>query len=74
MNNQTVAVGDTVNLSTNAFTPPTGKFFVGWNTAANGSGTSYADNASITNLTTAGSTITLYAATDAGSEYPIYYY
>jgi len=36
--------------------------FVGWNTAANGSGTAYADGASVINLTTGnGLTITLYA-------------
>ena len=36
--------------------------FAGWNTASDGSGTAYADGASVTNLTTmVGATITLYA-------------
>lgn len=48
-------------LTTNGFTK-TGYSFNGWNTAANGSGTSYTDGQSVTNLTTTnGATITLYA-------------
>ncbi len=48
-------------LSTNEFTK-TGYAFNGWNTAANGSGTSYADGASVTNLTNAANgSVTLYA-------------
>lgn len=52
--------------------------FVGWNTAADGSGTAYTENQSVTNLTTDnGETITLYAQWEAlatmfvkvGSEY-----
>ena len=35
--------------------------FCGWNTAADGSGTGYADGESVTNLTTGGQIITLYA-------------
>jgi len=39
-----------------------GKFFAGWNTKADGSGTSYADKASVKNLTTVnGKTVVLYA-------------
>jgi len=42
--------------------------FNGWNTAANGSGTSYADRASVTNLsTTNGATVTLYAKWTGGA-------
>ncbi|MDR3160731.1 MAG: InlB B-repeat-containing protein, partial [Spirochaetaceae bacterium] len=44
----------------NIFTQ-TGYTFAGWNTAANGSGTSYAAGASVTNLAAAGTTVTLYA-------------
>ena len=48
-------------LTTNGFTK-TGYSFNGWNTAADGSGTSYTDGQSVTNLTTTnGATITLYA-------------
>ena len=38
-----------------------GKAFAGWNTAADGSGTSYADGASVKDLATAGESVTLYA-------------
>ena len=48
-------------LTTNGFTR-TGYTFVGWNTQANGSGTNYSDNQSVTNLSsTQGATVTLYA-------------
>lgn len=48
-----------------------GYTFKGWNTASNGSGTSYANNASVKNLTaTDGATVTLYAKWDA-NEYDI---
>ena len=48
-------------LTTNAFTR-TGYTFNGWNTQANGSGTSYADKAQVSNLTTENNaTVTLYA-------------
>jgi uncharacterized repeat protein (TIGR02543 family) len=48
-------------LTANGFTR-TGYTFAGWNTAANGSGTSYINSASIRNLTdTQGATITFYA-------------
>ena len=50
------------NLTANGFTAPTGKRFNGWNTAANGSGTSYSDKEEVTNLTTTNKgTVTLYA-------------
>lgn len=49
------------NLTTNAFTRA-GYNFAGWNTAKDGSGTSYANEASVKNLTTTnGVTVTLYA-------------
>ena len=48
-------------LSANAFFRP-GYTFAGWNTAADGSGTSYGDGAAVHNLTAEnGGTITLYA-------------
>lgn len=48
-------------LTANGFTR-TGYTFAGWNTAANGSGTSYSNQQSVTNLTaTNGGTVTLYA-------------
>ena len=49
------------NLNTNTFIKTNYKF-IGWNTAANGSGTAYAENAPITRSgITSNSTITLYA-------------
>ncbi|MEG2201751.1 MAG: InlB B-repeat-containing protein, partial [Raoultibacter sp.] len=49
------------SLTTNGFTR-TGYTFAGWNTAANGAGTSFAPGASVNNLTpTPGATVTLYA-------------
>lgn len=49
------------NLTANGFTR-TGYKFSGWNTKADGTGTSYSDKANVKNLTsTANSTITLYA-------------
>ncbi len=48
-------------LTTNGFAR-TGYTFNGWNTKADGTGTSYANSASVTNLTsTNGATVTLYA-------------
>src|SRR5699024_5033806 len=49
------------NLPTNGFTK-TGYSFTGWNTKADGTGTAYANGASVKNLTaTQGATVTLYA-------------
>ena len=53
--------GEGSSLRTNSFTY-SGHTFIGWNTKENGTGTSYANNATVTNLTTvAGGTVTLYA-------------
>ena len=41
-------IGSTVTTKANTFTAPTGYTFSGWNTAANGSGTSYAAGATFT--------------------------
>lgn len=40
--------GDTVTVLANTFTPPEGHVDAGWNTAANGSGTSYAPDETFT--------------------------
>ena len=56
-----VGYDDSKTLTANAFTR-TGYTFNGWNTKADGSGTSYADKASVSKLTaTNGATVTLYA-------------
>ena len=61
MSNQTFTYGTAKNLTANTFTR-TGYTFAGWNTKADGSGTSYADKASVNNLsTTNGATVNLYA-------------
>ena len=61
MNNQTITEGVATNLNSNTFTAPTGYSFDGWNTKQDGTGTHYDNQASVTNLTAANSTITLYA-------------
>lgn len=61
MTNQEIVPGVATALTTNGFTAPSGKVFGGWNTAADGSGTSYTDEEVVTDLTTPGDTITLYA-------------
>ncbi|MBO7132005.1 InlB B-repeat-containing protein [Candidatus Saccharibacteria bacterium] len=50
-----------ISLSTMSYTPPTNYEFKEWNTAQDGTGTSYNDEDSVTNLTTPGNSITLYA-------------
>ncbi|MBQ3436836.1 hypothetical protein IJG26_02710 [Candidatus Saccharibacteria bacterium] len=49
------------NLTANAYTRPFGYEFAGWNTAQDGSGTSYSNGQSVTNPGPPGSTVTLYA-------------
>ncbi len=61
MNSQKITRGQATALTSNSFTAPTGKTFISWNTAPDGSGTSYADGEQVTNLADAGDTITLYA-------------
>ena len=61
MPDQRISEDATTNLGTNSFTAPTSYIFDGWNTAQDGSGTPYSNGASVTNLTTVGNTITLYA-------------
>ena len=61
MSDQEFTYGTAQNLSANAFTKD-GYSFVGWNTKANGTGTSYIDKQNVNNLTTKnGAEITLYA-------------
>ena len=58
---QQIAAGGTASLTTNGFTR-NGYVFTGWNTTADGSGTSYADGAGYTVTPATGdATITLYA-------------
>ena len=58
---QQIAAGNTASLNANGFTR-TGYVFTGWNTAANGFGTSYADGADYAVTPATGDTaITLYA-------------
>ena len=58
---QQIAAGGTASLNFNGFTR-TGYLFTGWNTAADGSGTSYADGADYTAAPSTGDiTVTLYA-------------
>ena len=58
---QTFTYGKSYNLAANGFVR-SNYHFAGWNTKADGSGTSYADKQSVKNLTaTAGGTVNLYA-------------
>ena len=58
---QQIAAGNTASLNTNGFTR-TGYVFTGWNTAADGSGTSYADGDDYAVTPATGdATVTLYA-------------
>ena len=58
---QQIAAGNSASLNTNGFTR-NGYAFTGWNTAADGSGTSYADGADYTVTPATGdATVTLYA-------------
>lgn len=61
MGDQTMTYDKAANLTANAFSRK-GYTFAGWNTQANGKGTSYANKASVRNLTsTANGTVNLYA-------------
>ena len=61
MGNQYISEDVATPLDPNDFARPVGYVFDGWNTMRDGSGTSYTDEQSVTNLIAAGSTITLYA-------------
>ena len=61
MSNQSMTYGTAANLSTNLFSR-SGYSFNGWNTKADGTGTSYTDGQSVNNLTTtANGTVNLFA-------------
>ena len=61
MADQTLTYDQAANLTANGFSTTIGDF-VSWNTAADGSGTEYADQAEVLNLTASeGDTVTLYA-------------
>ena len=60
MTNQSVARDVATVIKTNTFALA-GYIFYGWNTSADGTGTLYGDARSVTNLTSTGNTITLYA-------------
>lgn len=61
MADQSIPEGTPTSLTANQFTPPTGYYFAGWNTAQNGTGTTYTDGQQVTDLVGAGEAITLYA-------------
>ena len=61
MSDQSIFEGTSTALTSNGFTAPSGYYFAGWNTTQDGSGTSYTNRQSVTDLTTTGNTITLYA-------------
>ena len=61
MSDQNIFEGVATPLTNNGFTAPSGYYFAGWNTAQDGSGTQYTNGQQVTDLTTAGSSITLYA-------------
>ena len=52
---------NSIKISSNAFTAPTGYSFKNWNTAANGSGTTVAVSTALSSIASNGDTITLYA-------------
>ena len=60
MNDQSIPVNRTVNLNANLFTKD-GYLFAGWNTAPDGSGTSYTNREQVTALGNKDDVITLYA-------------
>lgn len=65
MTNQTHTYGTSLALSPNTFDRSPTYAFNNWNTQADGTGTSYANQASVLNLTsTNGATVTLYAQWD----------
>ncbi len=60
MTNQTVVRDASTAIKTNTFVMA-GYIFVGWNSNADGTGAFYSDGQKVTNLTSTGNTITLYA-------------
>lgn len=70
MENMVIMKDKEVTLTANTFERE-GKIYKGWNTKADGTGTSYNDQQTITNLTTAGETINLYAVWEDGFHYNV---
>lgn len=60
MNSQTIAIDTTSKLAANVFTKE-GNSFLGWAKDKNATTPDYSDSSTVTNLTTGGKTITLYA-------------
>ena len=61
VSDQTLYEGVATALTANGFTAPSGYYFAGWNTAQDGSGIQYTNQQEVTDLASAGSTVTLYA-------------
>ena len=61
MDSQKICQNVSTALDSVALTPPAGYEFKEWNTAIDGTGTSYANGASVTNLSAPGTITTLYA-------------
>ena len=62
MSDQAFTYGTAQNLTANAFTAPTGYLFAGWSTNANGTGNTYTNGQSVSNLTAEnGAIVDLYA-------------
>ena len=62
MSDQAFTYNSAQNLTANTFTAPTGYLFAGWATNADGTGNTYTDSQSVSNLTAInGATVDLYA-------------
>lgn len=61
MQTQRIYEGIATPLTANSFTPPSGSRFKEWNTSYDGTGTSYIDEESVTDIATVGTTLPLYA-------------
>ena len=70
--NKTCTYGDNCTLTTNGYTGSGYNKFNGWNTESDGSGTSYTDGQTVSNLATSGS-ITLYAQWKVVRAVDLYY-
>ena len=71
MTGQTAFADNSIILRSNTFTR-SGYTFTGWNTKADGTGTSYADGASVVNLPATNSAATLYAQWACSANYVCY--
>ena len=61
MANQTFTYGVSKNLTKNNFSPPTGKYFLGWNTSSSSTKAQYGNEANVSNLASTNTTVNLYA-------------